>query len=57
LNQDQKTDERNSERQTEEPITEEPVELLHPEPTPLFLEDSPADQQGDAQDEKDKTEE
>lgn len=57
MNQDQKTDERNSERQTEEPITEEPVELLHPEPTPLFLEDSPADQQGDAQDEKDKTEE
>lgn len=56
LNKGQNTNvnELNSEKETEEPVGE----LLHQaHDVPLFLRDSSEGQKGDAQDEKDKTEE
>jgi hypothetical protein len=52
LHQHKNVNERNSEKETEEPVRE----LLHREPeVPLFLKDGPEGKKGDAQDEKDKT--
>ena len=58
LNQDTDVNELNSEPETDAPVKD----LLHHESTqesevPLFLRDKPEGQKGDAQDEKDKTEE
>jgi hypothetical protein len=54
LDHDTNVNELNSEKETEEPVRE----LLHQESeVPLFLRDSSEGQKGDAQDEKDKTEE
>ena len=54
MHQDKKLNELNSEKGAEGPVRE----LLHQEPdVPLFLRDSSEGQKGDAQDEKDKTEE
>lgn len=59
MKQDRTTSELNAEPETRDPVTRDPViDRSHPEPpTPLFLEDSAEGQKGDAQDEKDKTEE
>ena len=54
MQHDKNVNELNSEKKTDEPVKE----LLHQEPdVPLFLRDNSEDQKGDAQDEKDKTEE
>ena len=54
MNQDKNVNELNSENETEEPVRE----LLRQEPEiPLFLRDSSEGQKGNAQDEKDETEE
>jgi hypothetical protein len=51
---DKDVNELNSEKETEEPVRD----LLHQQSdVPLFLRDSAEGQKGDAQDEKDKTEE
>lgn len=52
--QDKKTDELNSEKETGKPVEN----MLHREhDTPLFLRDSSEGKKGNAQDEKDKVEE
>jgi len=55
LNQNQNTNvnELNSERETNEPVRK----LYQESDTPLFLRDSSEGEKGNAQDEKDKTEE
>ena len=54
MHQDTNVNDLNSEREAEAPLRE----LLHQEPEiPLFLRDGSDGQKGDAQNEKDKTEE